>query len=71
MNEYDARPHEYGLYEERVRHIQLAYASYAALLAVLEGASLLGRMLEYVPLCYRAEPLIPCHRNGTNMNAIG
>ena len=35
-------PHEDGCFEERVQHEQLAYASYAALLAALEVPSLLG-----------------------------
>ena len=42
MNEYGYFTHEDGSYQERVRHIQLAYASYAALLALFEITSLLG-----------------------------
>jgi hypothetical protein len=33
---------EYGLFERGVHHVQLAYASYAALLAAFEVTSLLG-----------------------------
>jgi len=42
MNEYGYFTHEDGSYQERVHHIQLAYASYAALLALFEITSLLG-----------------------------
>jgi hypothetical protein len=42
MNEYGFFTHEAGSYQERVHHIQLAYASYAALLAFFEITSLLG-----------------------------
>jgi hypothetical protein len=42
MNEYGFFTHEAGSYQERVHHIQLAYASYAALLALFEITSLLG-----------------------------
>ena len=34
--------HEDGSYEEGVRHIQLAYAPYAVLLATFKNAGLLG-----------------------------
>ena len=43
MNEYGVCPHEDGWSEEGVHHAQLAYASYAALLAAFEVTSLLGR----------------------------
>ena len=42
MNEYGVVTHEGGLYEERVHHVQLAYAPYAALLAAFGVTSLLG-----------------------------
>ena len=42
MNEYGFFTQEAGSYQERVHHIQLAYASYAAVLALCEIASLLG-----------------------------
>ena len=42
MNEYGFFTHQAGSYQERVHHIQLAYASYAALLALFESTSLLG-----------------------------
>jgi hypothetical protein len=42
MNEYGFFTHEAVSYQERVHHVQLAYASYAALLALFEIASLLG-----------------------------
>ena len=42
MNEYGFFTHEASSYEEGVHHIQLAYASYAALLALFEITSLLG-----------------------------
>jgi hypothetical protein len=42
MTEYGFVTYEDGLYQERVHHIQLAYASYAALLALFEITSLLG-----------------------------
>lgn len=41
MNEYGYFTHEDGLYQERVRHIQLGYASYTGLLALYEITSLL------------------------------
>lgn len=42
MIEHGFFTREAGSYQERIHHIQLAYASYAALLAALGMASLLG-----------------------------
>jgi predicted Na+-dependent transporter len=42
MNEYGFSTYEDGSYQDRVHHVQLVYASYAALLALFEITSLLG-----------------------------
>jgi hypothetical protein len=64
MNEYGFFTHEAGSYQERVHHIQLAYASYAALLALFEITSLLGvEGLNLSPVCYRGFNCAQCRRS--------
>ena len=62
MNEYGLFSHEDGSYQERVRHIQLAYASYAAVLALFEITSLLGARMRgriYGPLIKSPDEDLP------------